>query len=329
MPTDTTLQFLRGAGPRSEADFDEWIDSLDGLRTQISSTPIPVRRPLPKLGSRRRTLRLSLAAAALATAFAVAVGLTLTASAPPAADAAAKKALAATAAADSGTMTGSVTHDGSSYTLDTTQWNGDAIEMTRGDRSQLGPFQALVLIGGGAYLEQADGTWLHYASASGVGPKVGPMVELAQNNVAGNTAGQILSLASGLTQTTQSDGTTLYTGTIPNTPGDPGIDPNGDAILRIISRLSNGSDNTPGAPGGYHSGLQLTMAVGTDGFVRQISLTYRQQGTGSSATDGSYTLTVTYSKLGSTPAITPPATSTPTPPVIWSPGPACTAPCGP
>ena len=65
------------------------------------------------------------------------------------------------------------------------------------------------------------------------------------------------------------------------------------------------------------------MTVGADGSVRQVSLTYQQQDTGSpetpAVTDGSYTWTVSYSQLGSTPAMTPPATSTLTPPVIWSP----------
>jgi hypothetical protein len=70
------------------------------------------------------------------------------------------------------------------------------------------------------------------------------------------------------------------------------------------------------------------MTVGPDGLVRQISLTYQQQDTGSATTDGTYTWTVTYSQLGNTPPITPPATSTPTPPVIWSPGTPCTGPCG-
>src|SRR5438105_12458244 len=121
------------------------------------------------------------------------------------------------------------------------------------------------------------------------------MVELARNNVAGNTASQILSLATGLSQTTQPDGTTLYTGIIPNTAGDPGIDPSDDQILRMIADLSNGSDNEPGSPGGYHNGIQLNMTVGADGFVRQVSLTYEQQDTGSTKSDGSYTLTIGYS----------------------------------
>jgi hypothetical protein len=333
MPTDRSLRLLREAGPRSETGFDEWIDSLDGLKTQISSTPVHAARRLPRLDSRRRAVGLSLAAGVLVAAVAVAVGLTLTAASPPSAYAAAKKALAATAAADSGTITGFVSHDGSSYSLDTTQWNGDSIALTAGEQSQFGPpGETLELIDGGAYVEQPDGTWLHYESASGVGPKVGPMVELAQSNVAATTAGQILALAGGLSQTTRADGSTIYTGTIADVSGDPGIDPNGDAILRIIRRLTNGSDNTPGSPGGYHDGFQFTMTVGTDGYVREISLSYRQLGTGSPATDGSYTLTVSYSRLGSTPPITPPAASTHAPPVVSSLGPACPppphGPCG-
>jgi len=59
-------------------------------------------------------------------------------------------------------------------------------------------------------VQTADGSWLHYASASDVGPKLGPFVQLAQDNVAGNTADQILALATGLQKTVQPDGTTVY-----------------------------------------------------------------------------------------------------------------------
>src|SRR5262249_44215535 len=142
--------------------------------------------------------------------------------------------------ANSGKISGTVSHGGSSYTLDMTQWNGDSFAVTPGDRSELGPNQAIELVDGVAYVEQPDGTWLRYASESGVGPKVGPQFELAHNNVAGTTAGQILSLATGLTQTSQSDGTILYTGMIPNLDTDPGVAPTDDTILRIITDLRTG-----------------------------------------------------------------------------------------
>lgn len=117
---------------------------------------------------------------------AVVLGVMLTAASAQNAYGSAKKALALTAAASSGTITGTVTHDGSSYTLDTTRWNGDSIAVTPGDRSELGPNQALDLVDGTAYVEQQDGRWLQYASESAVGPKVGPQFELAHNNVAGH-----------------------------------------------------------------------------------------------------------------------------------------------
>src|SRR5581483_9995637 len=174
--------------------------------------------------------------------------------------------------------------------------------------SQLGPNQQLLLIDGGAYVQQADGMWLQYSSATDLG-KLGSVAQLAQDNVAGNTADQILSLATGLTQTTQPDGTTLYTGTIPNSDADPGVAPTDDSIIRIITNLRSG--NEPGAPGGFHNGLQLQMTVGSDGFVQQLSLTFQQQNTGSTTGDGTYRWTVAYSQLGTTPTITAPATSTP------------------
>jgi hypothetical protein len=280
----------------------------------------------------RRAFRLgvpTLATVAAATA-AIVLGLTLTAASPLSAYASAKKALAATAAASSGTITGTVTHDGSAYTLDKTQWNGSSITVTRGDRTHLGPNQALKLIDGSAYVQQADGSWLHYASESGVGPKVGPQVELAHNNVAGTTADQILSLATGVTHTSRPDGTTLYTGTIPNLNTDPGEPPTDDTVLRIVSNLRTANDaigpHKALTPSGFHNGLQFQMTAGPDGLVRQISLTFQQQDTGSAANDGTYTWTVTYSQLGSTSPITPPASSMSTPTVIWSPGTACTAP---
>ena len=307
MSTDTSLSALRDASPHSHPGFDKWIERFDVLSNQIPTTPVSVRRP-ERLHPSRRVIGFSAAAACALMAAAVFAGLTMTAASPPSAYAAAKKALAATAGAASGTMTATVTHDGSSYTLDTTQWNGSDIEVTRGQRSQLGPNQQLLLIDGDTYMQQADGTWVQYASASNLG-KLGSVAQLAQDNVAGNTADQILSLTTGLTQTTQPDGTTLYTGTIANSDADPGVAPTDDSIIRIITNLRSG--NEPGAPGGSHNDLQLQMTVGSDGFVQQVSLTFQQQNTGSPTGDGTYVWTVAYSQLGTTPPIPAPAAPSP------------------
>jgi phage head maturation protease len=52
----------------------------------------------------------------------------------------------------------------------------------------------------------------------------------------------------------------------------------------------------------------LRLTAGSDGRVQQVSLTFQQQDSGSAAGDGSYTWSVTYSQLGTTPPITAPAT---------------------
>lgn len=304
---------------------------LDLIRTQLRvAIERDLHRRMPRSRvTRRRSVRVGIpiVGAVTAATAAVVLSLTLTAATPASAYAAAKKALAATTAASSGTITGTVTHNGTSLTLDTTQWNGNSIAMTPGDNGVLGPNHALKLVDGAAYVKQPDGSWLHYASESGVGPKIGPMFELAHNNVAGTTVEQILALATGIQQSTQPDGSTLYSGTIPNVNSDPGVAPTDDTILRIISDLRTG-ENAPGS----HNGVQLEMTADPDGLVQQISLTYQQQDTGSPVNDGTYTWTVNYTQLGNTPPITPPATSTPTPPVIWSQLPACPppphGPCG-
>jgi hypothetical protein len=316
MRTDTSLHALRDASPRNQPGFDDWIDSFDSLRTQIPATPVPARRPLPKPKSRhRRAVGLGVTVAAAVAVIGVVVGLALTAASPPGAEAAARRALAATAAAPSGTMTTTVLHAGVTQTIDAARWNGSDIAFSPGD----GPIPQLLLIGGGMYVQTSDGTWLHYANASDVGPKpLGGLEQLAQDNIASTTPQQILALATGVEQTAQPDGTTVYTGTIPSSSLDPAMVPGNDAITSMILGAQKRTDMMFGGAGGNAPGssvqndLQFEMSVGGDGLVRQVSVTFQQNGT--------YTWSVTYSQLGSTPPITAPASSTDVPPGTLPPG---------
>jgi hypothetical protein len=61
-------------------------------------------------------------------------------------------------------------------------------------------------------------------------------------------------------------------------------------------------------------------SVGADGLVNQVSVTFQRQDAGSSAVDGTYTWSVRYSQLGSTPPITAPPNSTDVPPGTLPPG---------
>lgn len=278
-------------------------------RTRLSRVlqPRSARLAIPTLG-----------VLAAATA-AVVIGLTLSSAASPsAASAAATRALAATAAAPSGTLTTTMLHGGITRTIDATSWNGHDIAFSPG----FGALPQILLIGGGLYVQTSDGTWLHYADASTVGPKpLGGLVKIAQNNVAGTTPQQILDLATGVQETSQADGTTVYTGTIPSSRLDPAA-LGTDAITSMILSAQKRTDIMSGTGdiAGGNSDLRLDMSVGSDGLVNQVSVTFQQLTTGTSTGDGTYTWSITYSQLGSTPPITAPASSTDVPPGTIPPG---------
>ena len=306
--------------------MNEIARELDLIRTQLRAAierDLHDRSPRSRVAQRRsfRVAIPTLAVLAAATA-AIVLGLTLSAASPSPASAAARRALAATAAAPSGTMTTTVLHGGVTRTIEAARWNGHDIAFSTGDRL----IPQLLLIGGGMYVQTSDGTWLHYADASNVGPKpLGGMEQLARDNIAGTTPQQILALATQVQKTSQPDGTTVYTGTIPNSSLDPGLVPGNDAITSMILGAQKRTDMMFGvgkgnAPGGQPSDLQLQMSVGGEGLVKQVSVTFQQQDTGSSAVDGTYTWSVTYSRLGSTPPITAPTSSTDVPPGTLPPG---------
>ena len=271
-----------------------------------------------------RSLRLAIPTLSVlaAATVAIVVGLTLSAASPSGASAAARRALAATAAAPSGTMTTTVVHGGVTRTIDATRWNGHDIAFSTG----FDQFPQLLLIGGGMYVQTSGGTWLHYANASNVGPKpLGGLIQLAQDSITGTTARQILALATHVQKTAQSDGTTVYTGTIPSSSINAGNDPGDNAIISMILGAQKRTDGMfgPGkgdTPGRQLNDLQLQMSVGGDGLVKEVSVTFQGPDTGSSAEDGAYTWSVTYSQLGSTPPITAPSGSTDVPPGTLPPG---------
>jgi hypothetical protein len=262
-----------------------------------------------------RSLRLAIPTLAVVAAATTAIVLGLTVAATPSsASAAAQRALAATAAAPSGTMTTTMLHAGVTRTVDAARWNGSEIAFSPG----LGPgIEQLLLIGGGMYVQTSDRSWWNYADASKVGPKpLGGLAQFARDNIASTTPQQILALATHVQKTAQADGTTLYTGTIPYGSLDPAVLTGNDAITDMILGAQKRTDLMSGgggdAPGGQPSDLQLQMSVGGDGLVKQVSVTFQQ--------DGTYTWSVAYSQLGSTPPITAPASSTDVPPGTLPPG---------
>jgi hypothetical protein len=206
-------------------------------------------------------------------------------------------------------MTTTMLHAGVTQTMDAARWHGNDLAFTPGD---VGPISQILLIAGGMYVQTTDGTWLHYADASNVGPKpLGGLAQLARDNIEGTTPQQILALATNVQKTTQADGSTVYAGTIPSSSLDPAKVPGNNAITNMILGAQKRTDMMSGA-GAPMSDLQLQMSVGSDGLVNQASVTFQQ--------DGTYTWTVTYTGLGSTPPIAAPASSTDVAPGTVPPG---------
>lgn len=290
-----SLEALRAANPRNQPGFQEWVDRL-ALSSQITAAaqrdgPVPRR-----VGLRRRVAGLSAVAAALTAAV---VALTVGAVSPPSAYAAARQAIAVTAAVGSGTMTLTASHNGATYTLNTARWNGTNAQVTTGPRHLLGTDKQMVLLGGAVYLQQANGRWLRCPDSSELGPRLGHLVQTARDDVMGTSTEQILALVGGgLRQTKESNGTVVYAGTIPDLAGAPASRQDSSVIMQTITNLQIG--NGTADPGGFHRNLRLRMIVGSDGHVRQLSITYRQADTGSSATDGVYIWTIAYSHLART-----------------------------
>jgi hypothetical protein len=261
---------------------------------------------LPQLARRRRLIALSAGAATALSLAGLLVALTLSGAAPESAYAAARKAVAATSAGalDSGTMTltstGPISHSSTSM-VTTVRWNGKDFAIASGSELQVVPaFVQLLLVGGGVYLQRADGSWLHYASEADLEPPLYAGTVLAMRELAaGSEAAQIIASAYGLQKTVQPDGSTVYSGTIP--PSNPTeVAPGNDTATKIM------------LPSFSHTGGAFQMIVGSDGLVTRMSET---------AASGGAAWSVEYSQLASTPPITPPATYTegtpadlPTPP---------------
>jgi hypothetical protein len=306
--------------------MNETARELDLIRAQLRAG---IERDLCEGGPRSRfthrwpfRIAIPTLAVLLVATAAIVLGLTISAASRSSASAAAKRALVATAAAPSGTMTTTVLHAGATQTVDAARWNGSDIAFSPGP----GSIPQILLIGGGLYVQTSDGTWLHYANASNVDPKpLGGLEQLAQDNIAGTTPQQILALATHVQKTVQPDGSTVYTGTIPNSSLDPATVSGNDAITNMILGAQKRTDMMIGAgkgdvTGGQQTDLQLQMSVGGDGLVKQVSVTFQQEGTGSATVDGTYTWSVTYSQLGSTPPIHAPSTSTDVPAGTLPPG---------
>jgi hypothetical protein len=284
-----SIEALRRANPRASAGFSELVEAAaQVVRAQSVATEPRVAR----LSSRRRLVRLSAAGTAVAVAAAVAVFLTVggPASGPGVenATAAVKNAatLSAASAERSGTAVVRITHDGELWASSTIRWHDDDLAV---GSEQL-------VVGGTFYgIDPRDGGWIDEGSPTSIDPDSGttPAEYLAavREDVGGSTLSRITEGMTGLTTRRLDDGSIVYSGAV---------------AAGLIARETGFKEGQPirVLPFGYvahdeaadpASSLETAVTVGVDGIVREIAATW-----------GTWSYTVAYSELGTTPALVAP-----------------------
>jgi hypothetical protein len=318
-PGIESIEALRRANPRASAGFTGSVEAAtEALRARLATAaaveaaaeagaeaaaeagapPRRGRHPAPRRRLARAAVGLSLAAAAAMAAVVTAgspVGGPETASAA----AAVRQAAAVTAAAAerSGTAVVRITRGGDPWAGTTIRWHDRDLAVV-GDvprrPGKAGP--TLLVVDGTMYgIDPERGDWVVLGSPDSVDPDSGttPDEYLAavREDVGGATLRRITEGMTGLTTRRLGDGSTVYGGTVAAglVARESGFK-EGQAIRVLpFGHVAHDQAADPAAP------LQAAVTVGAGGVVREIAVSW---GTGASA----WTYTVTYSRLGATPA---------------------------
>jgi hypothetical protein len=297
---------LRRANPRLHAGFAESVEAV-WARIDVAGEPAPAAR-----APRRPLARVSLAgAAALAAVVAVS---TLTIGSPGGgpgvedAGAAVKRAATATAAsaARSGTAVVRITHGGDVWAGRTVRWNGGDLEVAREMPVRPGSEGAeLLVVDGMMYgLDPREGGWIVLGSPDSIDPGSGttPDEYLAavREDTRGGTLRRIGEGLTGLTTSHLADGSTVHTGTVAagSIARKTGFKEGEHLRVLPFGYVAHDAAADPASP------LAAAVTVTPDGTVREIAVSW---GDGASA----WKYTVTYSELGTTPALEAPANAKP------------------
>ena len=310
MTTHESIEALRRANPRRRADFTADVEAAaETIRARIVMEEPAVhgsRTIEPPRGVKQRVLRLSAAAVALAAATAAAVFLTVGSvgggRGVENAAAAVRKAATATAASaeQSGTAVVRMTHGGQPWVLKTVRWNGKNVEIT--DRSPGGPSSGLplVVVNGMMYGHDpcCEG-WVEIGRVTSIDPGSGttPNEQLAavREDIGGTTLRRLTEAMTGLTRRLD-EGTTVYRGEVPagQIARETGFKEGRSIRVLPFGYVAHDEAADPS------NLLDTAVTVGADGVVRRIAVTW-----------GTWTYTVTYSALGSTPEILAPTNAQP------------------
>jgi hypothetical protein len=313
MTMSGSLQALRRANPRAKAGVAESVEATaDTLRARLAvdggAPAPPTRHAVP----RRRLGRAFAVGAALAAAAAVAAVLVV---APPGvgpgvanAAAAVRKAATVTAAAAerSGTAVVRITHNGSIWAGTTIRWHDRdlALSSDAPRRSGRAGSELLVVDGTMYGIDPERGDWVQLGDPDSIDPDSGttPGEYLAavREDVSGATLRRITDGMTGPTRRRLGDGSTGYSGTVAAglVARETGFKEGQSIRVLPFGYVAHDQAADPAAP------LDVAITVGAGGVVREITVTW---GTTASA----WTYTVTYSRLGETPAPVAPANARP------------------
>jgi hypothetical protein len=305
MSTSESFNALRRANPRRKATFAEAVDAAAAeVRLRIATTGMTDE---PDGARQLRPGRLVGVTTGVALAAAVAVAAFLTVSSSgvtpgiESAAAAVKKAMSSTAASagQSGTATVRMTRDGQLWAHKVVRWNGDDLQITDDGPGRVGHAgRGLLVVDGMMYGPVEDGRgWIELGPPSSIDPGSGttPAEQLGaiRKDVGGTTLRRIVAAmtASGLT-TNQSDGSTVYSGTVPAGQIATQAGAKGGQPIRVFPFGYVAHD----AAADPASLLDTALTVGSEGFIRELAVTW-----------GTWTYTVTYADLGSTRPLVAPA----------------------
>jgi hypothetical protein len=261
---------------------------------------------------RRRALGVSAAGLSIAAATAAAVILTVGSPGAPGVESAAaavERAASATAASaeQSGTAVVLITHAGESWAGKTIRWNGEDIAISRESvaiapeipERAAKPGDTFRVVDGIMYGRDLDGTWVEMGSPDSIDPgsgtTPGETLTAVREDVGGVSLRRIVDAMTGLATRDLSDGSVVYSGSVPAgvIARESGF--KDGELLRVLpfGFVAHDEAADPAAP------LDAAVTVGADGIVREILVSW---GAGATA----WTYTVVYSQLGATPAVVAP-----------------------
>jgi hypothetical protein len=212
--------------------------------------------------------------------------------------------ITAASAERSGTAVVRMTHDGELWSARTIRWNGSDLATSRDApwRNSKAEPEWLVVDGMMYGIDPAEGGWFELGSPNSIDPGSGttPAEYLAavREDIGGATLRRFTNGMKGLTTKRLGDGSTVYSGTVAAglVARETGFK-EGRAI-RVLPFGYVAHDEAANA----QAPLDVAVTVGPEGVLRTIEVSW-----------GTWTYTVSYSGLGSTPAPRAPKNAKPFP----------------